>query len=155
MNGLISFCILLVGLLITAISLVVIVIKLLLRIVSKKKLHVRKELIFFTNGLILLLTGGYYSFFDMQHLPIGELIKEVPSPNGDYTFKAYLTNGGATVDFAIRGEVVFKKQGNRDQTIYWNYHEDHADMKWMDNQTLNINGHILNVEKDQFDFRRH
>lgn len=41
----------------------------------------------------------------MGRLPKGNLISEVKSPNGTYTINAYLTNGGATTSYAIRGEL--------------------------------------------------
>ena len=99
--------------------------------------------------------GIYHFFFDIDNLPHGDVIKEVPSPNGEHTFKAYLVNGGATVDFAIRGEVQFNNSSKKPKTIYWNYHESEANIKWLDNNTIVINGHELNVAKEIFDFRRH
>ncbi len=121
---------------------------------SRRKFNMKKAILELIAGLLVASIGIYYSFFDMQHLPTGELIKEVSSPNGEYIFKAYLCNGGATVDFAIRGEVEFTKQYGKVKTIYWNYHQDHADLKWMDNQTIIINGHTLDVLRDSYDWRR-
>nr|WP_281365867.1 DUF5412 family protein [Paenibacillus frigoriresistens] len=38
-------------------------------------------------------------------LPKGDFVQSFPSPNNKYTVKIYLVNGGATVDYAIRGEI--------------------------------------------------
>lgn len=38
--------------------------------------------------------GVYWAFFDMNRLPTGDYLTEETSPDGNYTIKAYLTNGG-------------------------------------------------------------
>jgi len=119
------------------------------------KAFIRLLSVFVVFIAIVVGYGVYHFFFDLNNLPHGELINEVPSPNGEYTFKAYLVNGGATVDFAVRGEVQFNKSSKKPKTIYWNYHESEANIKWLDNDTVVINGHELNVTKETFDFRRH
>ncbi|NIL30162.1 DUF5412 family protein, partial [Bacillus thuringiensis] len=53
----------------------------------------------------LFVYGLYWAFFSMDRLPTGEKIAEKQSPDGTYTFKAYVTNGGATTSFAVRGEL--------------------------------------------------
>ncbi|WP_233193668.1 DUF5412 family protein, partial [Sporosarcina sp. P3] len=47
--------------------------------------------------------GVYWAFYDMSRLPTGEFLTEETSPDGKYTVKAYVANGGATVPYAIRG----------------------------------------------------
>lgn len=97
--------------------------------------------------------GVYWAFFDMNRLPTGEYLTEETSPDGTYTLKAYVTNGGATVSFAIRGELVFNNKNNKSKNIYWNYREENADIEWIDDDTVVINGHTLNLPNDKFDFR--
>ena len=97
--------------------------------------------------------GVYWAFVDMNRLPTGEYLTEETSPNGKYTLKAYVTNGGATTSYAVRGELVFNKKSNKTKNIYWNYREDTANITWKDNNTVVINGHTLNVPNDKFDFR--
>ena len=46
--------------------------------------------------ILLLGYGVYWAFFDMDRLPTGEYLTEETSPDGKYTLKAYVTNGGAT-----------------------------------------------------------
>lgn len=89
----------------------------------------------------------------MNRLPTGDYLTEETSPDGNYTIKAYLTNGGATTSFAIRGELVFNNRKNKEKNIYWNYREETANIEWINNDTVIINGKTLNVPNDKFDFR--
>jgi len=97
--------------------------------------------------------GVYSFFFDMNRLPKGEYLTEEMSPDGTYTVKAYRTNGGATTSYAIRGELVFHQRNDKTKNIYWNYREETANIEWIDNDTVVINGHALHVPKEKFDFR--
>ncbi|MDA2067824.1 DUF5412 domain-containing protein [Bacillus thuringiensis] len=102
----------------------------------------------------LFVYGVYWAFFSMDRLPTGEKIAEKQSPDGTYTFKAYVTNGGATTSFAVRGELVFNhREYFKIKNVYWNYREDKAKIVWKDNDTVIINGHTLNVPEDTYDFR--
>lgn len=98
--------------------------------------------------------GVYWVFFDTNRLPKGEYLTEVNSPGGAYTLKAYRINGGATTTFAIRGELVMNDRKGKTKNIYWNNREDNANMKWIDNDTVVINGHTLYVPYEKFDFRK-
>ena len=97
--------------------------------------------------------GVYWAFFDMSRLPTGEYLTEETSPDGKYTLKAYVTIGGATTSYSVRGELLFNEQNNKTKNIYWNYREDTALITWTDNNTVVINGHTLDVPNDKFDFR--
>ncbi|MFD1929711.1 DUF5412 domain-containing protein [Sporosarcina siberiensis] len=101
----------------------------------------------------LLGYGVYWAFFDMNRLPTGEYLTEESSPDGKYTLKAYVANGGATTSYTIRGELNFNQKNKKPKNVYWNNKEDGADIKWLDNETVIINGHSLDVPKDKFDFR--
>ncbi|WP_282943405.1 DUF5412 domain-containing protein [Paenibacillus sp. RC67] len=102
----------------------------------------------------LVSYGIYWVFFDKERLLKGEFLTEVISPDGTYTVKAYLANGGATTSFAIRGELIFNERNMKPKNIYWNYRENKATIVWSDNNTVIINGHTLNVPNDKYDFRR-
>ncbi len=115
----------------------------------------KKKLIVISLIIILVLTFGvYWIFFDMTSLPKGELISQAESPKGTYTIKAYLTNGGATTSYAIRGELNFNKSKKKPKNIYWGYRLEDAHIKWIDDDTVSINGHELQVPGDKYDFRR-
>ncbi|SFC59814.1 hypothetical protein SAMN04488168_106158 [Bacillus sp. 491mf] len=122
-----------------------------------KKEKWEKALQIFLFGSLLFVGligyGVYWAFFDMNRLPTGDYLTEKTSPDGNYTLKTYLTNGGATTSFAIRGELVFNNRKNKAKNIYWNYREETADIEWIDNDTVIINGKTLHVPNEKFDFR--
>lgn len=123
---------------------------------EKRKIYKNILKLFTVIGLLvfaLIGYGVYWAFFDMNRLPTGEYLTEETSPDGKYTLKAYVTNGGATVSYAIRGELVFNQRNNKTKNIYWDYREESANITWTDNDTVVINGHSLDVPKDKFDFR--
>ncbi|MCH4825842.1 MAG: DUF5412 domain-containing protein [Planococcus sp. (in: firmicutes)] len=102
----------------------------------------------------LLGYGIYWAFFDMQRLPEGRFLTEAVSPDGDYTVRAYVTDGGgATVAFSVRAELVFNDEDKRKKNIYWAYREETATINWIDNNTVEINGRHLNVPSEKYDFR--
>ena len=85
-------------------------------------------------------------------LPQGEFMCGVESPNGEYTVNAYLCNGGATVAYAVRGEVVNNETGKK-RNIYWDYKLKTAEIEWINNDVVSINGHVLNIHTDSYDYR--
>lgn len=95
-----------------------------------------------------------YSFgnFLYYHKPQGEFMYGVESPNGEYTVNAYLCNGGATVAYAVRGEVVNNETGEK-RNIYWDYRIKTAEIEWINNDVVSINGHVLNIHTDSYDYR--
>ncbi|WP_160117594.1 DUF5412 domain-containing protein [Filibacter tadaridae] len=97
--------------------------------------------------------GVYWAFFDMNRLPTGDYLAEETSPDGNYTLKAYVADGGATTSYTIRGELVFNQKRKKAKNVYWNSKEDNADIKWIDSDTVVISGHSLDVPNDKFDFR--
>ena len=101
----------------------------------------------------LLGYGVYWAFFDMSRLPEGDFLTEETSPDGAYTVKAYLTNGGATTSYSIRGELVQNKNSGKTKNIYWNSGEETADIEWAGQDTVVINGRALKVPDEKFDFR--
>lgn len=88
----------------------------------------------------------------MSRLPEGELLGEYPSFSAVCSVNIYRCSAGATVADSVRGEVVFEN-GKR-KTIYWAYHESKADVQWLDGETVSINGRILNIYHDKYDWRR-
>jgi hypothetical protein len=76
-----------------------------------------------------------------------ELIDTTDSPNHHYTINIYLTNGGATTSLGVLGKLDgplwFEK------TIYDDYEMDRAEVEWLNDYTVSINNHILNLEKGE------
>ena len=120
---------------------------------TKRKKIVKISLIVGVLFMGVIGYGVYWAFFDMDRLPTGEYLTEETSPDGTYTIKAYRNNGGATTSYSIRGELVFNKNNSKTKNIYWNYREDTAEIEWMDNNTVIINGHTLEVPNGKYDWR--
>lgn len=104
--------------------------------------------------IVLLVYLNYWAFSSLSRLPKGDFICEKQSPDETYTIKAYITNGGATTSFAIRGELNYNKEKKSSENIYWNNREDKATIEWLDDNTAVINGHKLKIPDEKFDFRR-
>lgn len=94
-----------------------------------------------------------WAFFDIQRINGQEYLTESTSPNGTYTVITYLNNGGATTDYSVLG-IVKNNKNDKTKNIYWEYHCDKSDMKWINDETIKINGKTLNVNNDIYDFRR-
>ncbi|MEW8974012.1 MAG: DUF5412 domain-containing protein [Tissierellaceae bacterium] len=114
----------------------------------------RKIMIIILIIIAILSYGIYWLFFDMERLPKHKLVAQEISSNGTYTIKAYRSDGGATVSYAILGELNYNKINRKPKNIYWNYREDKAIIEWIDDNTVIINGHKLDVRREKFDFRR-
>ncbi|MEK4425266.1 DUF5412 domain-containing protein [Solibacillus sp. FSL K6-1523] len=97
--------------------------------------------------------GVYWAFFDMNRLPTGEYLTEATSPDGTYTLKTYVSGTSLSAD-AVRGELVFNKRNGKTKNIYWNYRESTAKIEWLDNKTVVINGHTLEVPNGNYDWRK-
>lgn len=109
-------------------------------------------------GLIVLVLLSVlllnYFFMSMSRLPEGELLTTTSSPDEQYTVNIYVSKSGATVADAVRGEVVNHKNEDKAKNIYWQYRESEAEVIWITNHIVSINGVDLDVRKDVFDFRK-
>lgn len=73
------------------------------------------------------------------------------SPDEKYKLEAYKTEPGATVDFSIK---VYLINGENKELIYNAYHEYQADILWIDNETVSINGKTLDLSNgEKYDWR--
>lgn len=102
--------------------------------------------------VVLIACILYHFFYDMNSLPKGELLESIESPTNDYTINSYIVRNSLSVD-AIRVELINNKTLKR-KNIYWGYPESIADIKWIDKDTVEINGHVLNIHKDIYDWRK-
>ena len=115
---------------------------------TKKKVKLVLSLIA-TLFLAFILYGIYY----IQKPPKGDFIEQSISPKGTYTVKTFLINGGATTDFAVRGELVFNKNKSKSKNIYWEYHTSKSNIYWIDDNTISINGHEISLPYGKYDYR--
>ncbi|PWX09589.1 hypothetical protein CYK67_06925 [Clostridium perfringens] len=79
-----------------------------------------------------------------------ELLGEKVSSDGKYKVEAYLINGGATVDWAVK---CYLREEDIKKEIYRDYHINEANMIWIDNDTISINNHNIDLPKGKYDFR--
>ena len=112
----------------------------------------KKIVIIVTLIIVGFVIIFYHLFISMSNLPKGELIYTAKCDGCGKIVNVYLVNAGATTDYSIRGEIVYKNGYKKN--IYWSYHESNADVSWISCDEININGHELNVYKDRYDWRR-
>ncbi|SDJ14868.1 DUF5412 family protein [Alteribacillus bidgolensis] len=120
-------------------------------------LKTKKKLLLFLLVTVLIITGViayviYWAFFSLDRLPEGEFVTKEVSPEETYTINAYITNGGATTPYAIRGELEWNNK-NRKKTIYWE-DKDSVDIEWQSEDEVIINGHSIKIPNGTYDFRR-
>ncbi len=113
-----------------------------------------KGLFIFLLITVFITAGIYHYFFiSMSSLPEGEYINSYKNSEADCKINIYLCSGSATTGYSIRGEVEYKNA--RTKNIYWSYNEQRAEVSWIDSETVNINGRVLNIYNDVFDFRKY
>lgn len=79
-----------------------------------------------------------------------EFLGETVSSDGKYKIEAYLINGGATVDWSVK---CYLREGESKKEIYRDYHINEANMIWIDNDTISINNHNIDLPNGKYDFR--
>lgn len=114
----------------------------------------RKKLLIILGVLVIIVFRMFYQmFFSMDRLPKGELLSEHISPNNTYTIRIYRCNGGATVSYAIRGEMV-EGDNHKGKNIYWDYKIDDTVVKFKDDDTVIINNHEIELPNGHYDWRK-
>lgn len=104
--------------------------------------------------VVSMLIGCILTLSSCSPLVSEEYISTSISPDKTYTLETYKVNGGATVDYSIK---VYKTGDNTSfgkTLIYNKYHEYDAEIEWIDNDTVLINGVALDLSKDEtYDWR--
>ncbi|MBQ7504821.1 MAG: hypothetical protein IJT79_05835 [Ruminococcus sp.] len=90
----------------------------------------------------------------MDNLPTGELIKTSNSPNKQYRIEVYLCCGNATTANSVRCAAV-EINSQKSRNILWQYRQDDAEIEWLDDNNVKINGIKLNILTDSYDWREH
>ncbi len=121
------------------------------------KRKTKKHLIIIFLIIAVMVGGAAYAinwaFFDIQRINGEKYLNESTSPNGTYTVTAYLNNGGATTSYAVLGTLKNNKNG-KTKNIYWQYRWEKAEMEWLNDETIKINGVELRVKNEIYDYRR-
>lgn len=101
--------------------------------------------------LILILGGLVISIETLRYMfkPSEEFIKSSESSDGKYKVEAYLINGGMTNDSAVRGYLTTNGKEKK-KIIYSDYHINKAIMNWVDEDTININGHEIDLPNGRY-----
>lgn len=115
--------------------------------ITKKK---KFKLLIIVTILLVLAYFVYRFFFSMSKLPKGRFLYEDTSPKGTYTLKVYVSEPALSAD-AVRVELV--DRNGRRKNIYWEYRDSAARITWIDDDTVKINDHELNLPNDQYDWR--
>ena len=95
---------------------------------------------------ILIFLGDSFKASKVSEKLLGETV----SSDGKYKVEAYLINGGATVDWAVK---CYLREGDIKKEIYRDYHINEANMIWIDNDTISINNHNIDLPNGKYDFR--
>jgi len=121
--------------------------------VVEKKIKSGRKRIFLAIMIAMVSTillcgyiGKRYIMEPLDELfkPSEELITEASSADGKYNIQAYLVNGGATTDWAVKCYLTIDSKEKK-KTIYNDYHISKAEISWIDKDTVNINGHEIDL----------
>lgn len=122
-------------------------------------LKIKSKKYFITIVIIIAIMAGAiayavnWAFFNIQRISGQKYLTESTSPNGTYTVTAYLNNGGATTSYAVLGTLKNNKNG-KTKNIYWQYRCEKAEIEWLNDETIKMNGIELNVKNETYDYRR-
>ena len=95
------------------------------------------------NGRVLDVSRDLYDGgSDLFHVDV--FLGTYDSPTRAYAITIFQGNGGATVDYSIKAEL-FDYADNSSKNIYWAYHESEANVVWLDEDTVRINGRVIDV----------
>jgi Family of unknown function (DUF5412) len=119
--------------------------------------------IVFGSILILLIIAAItlymYIETDLSELDgRGEPLQATASPGGEYSATPFLIDdGGATVGAQIRVSITSKDGSFNDATIYWDLYSKTANIEWVNENELLINGIKINLldEKTYYNWKDH
>ena len=89
--------------------------------------------------------------YDMKDLPAGTLVASYESSAGSYTLDVYkVTN---SLGSAIRGRLKNNKTASV-KNVYWETSTAAADVFWLNDELVSINGNVVDITADVYDSRR-
>ena len=103
-------------------------------------------LVIVLNSVYLVLDNVYV---DISDVPEGEYKFASSSPNGERELKVYIVR--TDIGDAVR---ITQTQNNKTENIFWQTNVSEANIYWQDNNSVNINGIMLELSNgDVFDSR--
>lgn len=103
-------------------------------------------LVVIANSVYLVLNSAYV---DISDVPKGEFVRSYTSPNGDRELKFYFVK--TEIGNGVR---VSQTRYNKTENIFWQTNVNDINLYWQSNDSVVINGIILNLSKgDTFDSR--
>ena len=114
-----------------------------------------KKMFICTVSVFLIIIGFviYNTFYNLNSVPEGKLIRSIESPNKNYIINTYHHDAGALGDDAVRGELYETKRQER-KNIYWNYPDLDPYLEWLNNSEVVIGNQTLNILKGEtYDWR--
>ncbi len=104
--------------------------------------------------LVVLILSSVFLISACGFLTSEEIIATSTSPDETYKLEAYIVNGGATTDYSIKVYLLNESSLSGKKLIYNKYHDYNADIQWLDNDTVSINGVVLDLSKGEtYDWR--
>ena len=130
------------------------------------ELKIKKEITKIKYKIVILIlmpiiiVGGLfgYGYYKVNQLLQNEstssdkLLQESISQSGKYSIKAYLHNGGATVDWAVNCDLIIDDK--KTKRIYRDYHIKEANIIWINENTVSINNHIIDLPDGNYDWQK-
>ncbi len=115
---------------------------------SKKLLAVLFFLAMFTMAFNLV--GALYDsvFYNIEDVPKGVLVAEYDSPTGEQKISCYKVE--TAIGNAVRCSLT-DDEGERN--IYWNTETENAEIRWMNEKTVIINGMLIEIDSVVYDSR--
>lgn len=91
-------------------------------------------------------------FYNLKHLPTGELLSSSVSPNHKYKVEMYVIDAGGNLGEAVRGQVTELETGET-RNLYWEAGINSATVSWGSKNSVIINNRPINVQTEHFDWR--
>ena len=111
-----------------------------------------KRILALALALVLVLSLVGCGDKDLQQIKGQEYISKSDSADGSYTVTAYLNDGEDSADYAVLCTSTDNASGET-RNIYWCNNCANANIQWVDNETVVINGVVINVVNGGYDYR--
>ncbi|TRZ38515.1 hypothetical protein CEQ21_24320 [Niallia circulans] len=134
---------------ITLILLIIFLVRIVVYLLSSNRLFPKKNAISILIGIVLV-SGYFINYkYNLEFLPKGFINKTVVSPDEKHEIKLYNISA-YFMDYKTVRAVVVNIENKKSKTIYSNVLNKEAEINWLDNKTVIIEGIKLNIERDTY-----